>query len=107
MRCCAYSASVNRALYLPKGESGQSETAIQHFDDKLFHINEETMKVRSGRQTNDDISELILLGFILKQTSLGKKLSVKRQAAVSLCDPPSLFLRADPLFSSACRCARS
>lgn len=46
MRCCAYSASVNRALYLPVGEPGQPETAIQHFHDKLFRIDETTMKVR-------------------------------------------------------------
>lgn len=45
MRCCAYSASVNRALYIPLGGAGQNETAIQHFEDKLFKISGNAMKV--------------------------------------------------------------
>ncbi|KAL7413873.1 hypothetical protein BDY24DRAFT_415002 [Mrakia frigida] len=50
MRCCAYSASVNRALYIPLGGAGQNETAIQHFEDKLFKISGNAMKTPLGRQ---------------------------------------------------------
>lgn len=48
MRCCAYSASVNRPLHLPKGDPRHAETAIAHFDDKLFKIDERAMKVRAS-----------------------------------------------------------
>lgn len=45
MRCTAYSAAVNRALFIKPGEPGAKDTAIQHFDDKLFKIQGDAMKV--------------------------------------------------------------
>jgi hypothetical protein len=60
MRCCAYSASVNRPLHLPKDDPREPETAIAHFDDKLFKIDEQAMKVcASGEQGNPAVIALI------------------------------------------------
>lgn len=81
MRCCAYSAATNRPLYIPLGHPGQADTAIQHFHDKLFHIQEDAMKVRSPRviqglcvpETDQELQ---------RQTPLGRRLATRRQALV-------------------------
>ncbi|KAH7913538.1 hypothetical protein BJ138DRAFT_1145962 [Hygrophoropsis aurantiaca] len=46
MRCAAYSAVVNRPLHAPPG---RSDTAIQHFYDKLLHI-QDRLKTEPGRK---------------------------------------------------------
>ncbi|KAG1737306.1 hypothetical protein EDB19DRAFT_1895873 [Suillus lakei] len=46
MRCAAYSAAVNRPLHAPPGHL---DTAVQHFYDKLLHI-QERLKTEPGRQ---------------------------------------------------------
>jgi uncharacterized protein len=46
MRCAAYSAAVNRPLHAP---SGRLDTAVQHFYDKLLHI-QERLKTEPGKQ---------------------------------------------------------
>ncbi|KAF8843735.1 hypothetical protein BDN67DRAFT_963911 [Paxillus ammoniavirescens] len=45
MRCAAYSAAVNRPLHAPPG---RDDTAIQHFYDKLLHI-QERLKTEPGK----------------------------------------------------------
>ncbi|KAG2047238.1 hypothetical protein BDR06DRAFT_1032488 [Suillus hirtellus] len=46
MRCAAYSAAVNRPLHAPPG---RLDTAVQHFYDKLLHI-QERLKTEPGKQ---------------------------------------------------------
>lgn len=46
MRCAAYSAVVNRPLHAPPG---RLDTAVQHFYDKLLHI-QERLKTEPGKQ---------------------------------------------------------
>lgn len=46
MRCAAYSAAVNRPLHAPPG---RLDTAVQHFYDKLLHI-QERLKTEPGIQ---------------------------------------------------------
>lgn len=46
MRCAAYSSAVNRPLHAP---TGHVETAIEHFYDKLLHI-QERLKTEPGKQ---------------------------------------------------------
>ncbi|KAG2124211.1 hypothetical protein DEU56DRAFT_863511 [Suillus clintonianus] len=46
MRCAAYSAAVNRPLHAPPG---RLDTAVQHFYDKLLHI-QEWLKTVPGKQ---------------------------------------------------------
>ncbi|OJA19982.1 hypothetical protein AZE42_04210 [Rhizopogon vesiculosus] len=45
MRCAAYSAATNRPLHAP---SGRLDTAVQHFYDKLLHI-QERLKTEPGK----------------------------------------------------------
>ncbi|KAF8554597.1 hypothetical protein OG21DRAFT_1462210 [Imleria badia] len=45
MRCAAYSAAVNQPLHAPLG---RSDTAIQHFYDKLLHI-QDRLKTEPGK----------------------------------------------------------
>jgi uncharacterized protein len=46
MRCAAYSAAVNRPLHAPPG---RLDTAVQHFYDKLLHI-QDRLKTEPGKQ---------------------------------------------------------
>jgi len=45
MRCAAYSAAMNRPLHAPPG---RDDTAIQHFYDKLLHI-QDRLKTEPGK----------------------------------------------------------
>ncbi|KAH9031779.1 hypothetical protein EDB85DRAFT_1311506 [Lactarius pseudohatsudake] len=59
MRCAAYSAVAKRALHAPDGDSDQPESAIQHFHDKLLHI-QERMKTAPGKQMAEKRHKLLV-----------------------------------------------
>ncbi|KAJ6532011.1 hypothetical protein B0H19DRAFT_1189573 [Mycena capillaripes] len=48
LRCAAYSAAVNRPLYIPSGDPRVQESAIQHFHDKLVLIRDR-LKTTPGK----------------------------------------------------------
>ncbi|KJA14520.1 hypothetical protein HYPSUDRAFT_49070 [Hypholoma sublateritium FD-334 SS-4] len=52
MRCAAYSTVTNRPLHTPTDDPEQSETAIQHFHDKLLHIHQR-LKTAPGKEMGD------------------------------------------------------
>ncbi|KAF9243425.1 hypothetical protein BU15DRAFT_43095 [Melanogaster broomeanus] len=57
MRCAAYSAAVNRPLHAPPG---RDDTAIQHFYDKLLHI-QERLKTEPGKAMGAQRHQFMLL----------------------------------------------
>lgn len=59
MRCAAYSAVAKRALHAPDGDPDQPESAIQHFHDKLLHI-QERMKTAPGKQMAEKRHKLLV-----------------------------------------------
>ncbi|KAJ7761976.1 hypothetical protein DFH07DRAFT_739675 [Mycena maculata] len=62
MRCAAYSAAVNRPLYIPADEPRVNESAIQHFHDKLVLIRDR-LKTAQGRALGER-RHRVLLTFI-------------------------------------------
>ncbi|CAE6457096.1 unnamed protein product [Rhizoctonia solani] len=59
MRVAAYSAAVNRPLHAPSDDSQVSETAVQHFHDKLLHI-KDRLKTPQGRELGAQRHQLML-----------------------------------------------
>ncbi|KAH9063905.1 hypothetical protein EDB87DRAFT_1557645 [Lactarius vividus] len=66
MRCAAYSAVAKRlggirasALHAPDSDPDQPESAIQHFHDKLLHI-QERMKTALGKQMAEKRHKLLI-----------------------------------------------
>ncbi|THH13973.1 hypothetical protein EW146_g6306 [Bondarzewia mesenterica] len=59
MRCSAFSSATNRVLHAPEGDPIHSETAIQHFHDKLLHIHER-MKTEPGKILAEKRHQLML-----------------------------------------------
>ncbi|KAJ7455284.1 hypothetical protein B0H11DRAFT_1874817 [Mycena galericulata] len=59
MRCAAYSAAVNRPLHIPAGDRGASESAIQHFHDKLVLIRDR-LKTPQGKVLGEKRHRLLL-----------------------------------------------
>ncbi|KAF8215793.1 hypothetical protein K438DRAFT_1704689 [Mycena galopus ATCC 62051] len=62
MRCAAYSAAVNRPLYVPSGDPRVNESAIQHFHDKLVLIRDR-LKTAPGKALGEK-RHGVLLAFI-------------------------------------------
>lgn len=59
MRCAAYSATTNRALYAPPDSPASSTSAIQHFHDKLLHIRER-LKTDMGKRLGEKRHQFML-----------------------------------------------
>ncbi|EGN98867.1 hypothetical protein SERLA73DRAFT_54842 [Serpula lacrymans var. lacrymans S7.3] len=59
MRCSAYSAVVNRPLHAPPGSTANESTAIQHFHDKLLHI-QGRLKTEPGKRMGTKRHQVIL-----------------------------------------------
>ncbi|EUC57644.1 metal-dependent phosphohydrolase, putative [Rhizoctonia solani AG-3 Rhs1AP] len=59
MRASAYSAAVNRPLHTPPDDSQVSESAVQHFHDKLLHI-KDRLKTPQGRELGAQRHQLML-----------------------------------------------
>ncbi|KAI0058665.1 hypothetical protein BV25DRAFT_1861759 [Artomyces pyxidatus] len=59
LRCAAYTAARNHALYAPESHPAQPTSAIQHFHDKLVHIHER-MKTAPGKQMAEKRHKIIL-----------------------------------------------
>ncbi|KAF9223743.1 hypothetical protein BS17DRAFT_781137 [Gyrodon lividus] len=57
MRCAAHSAAVNRPLHAPPG---RNDTAIEHFHDKLLHI-QERLKTAPGKAMGAQRHQFMLL----------------------------------------------
>ncbi|KAF8071778.1 hypothetical protein FPV67DRAFT_1560551 [Lyophyllum atratum] len=62
MRCAAYTTVTNNALYAPVGDPRQPQSAIQHFHDKLVHI-QDRLKTEYGRRLGAKRHQ-VLLDFI-------------------------------------------
>ncbi|OBZ72054.1 Uncharacterized protein YpgQ [Grifola frondosa] len=59
LRCAAYSAVTNRALYVPTDDAAYASCAIEHFHDKLLHIRER-LKTEPGKQLAEKRHNLML-----------------------------------------------
>ncbi|KAJ7928835.1 hypothetical protein B0H13DRAFT_1966419 [Mycena leptocephala] len=62
LRCAAYSAAVNRPLYIPADEPKVEESAIQHFHDKLVLIRDR-LKTSPGKALGEK-RHSVLIAFI-------------------------------------------
>jgi len=62
MRCAAYSAAVNRPLYVPSDEPQVQESAIQHFHEKLVLIRDR-LKTAPGKALGEK-RHSVLISFI-------------------------------------------
>ncbi|KAJ7364260.1 hypothetical protein DFH08DRAFT_838759 [Mycena albidolilacea] len=62
MRCAAYSAAVNRPLYIPPGQPQLREPAVQHFHDKLVLIRDR-LKTAPGKVLGEKRHN-VLISFI-------------------------------------------
>ncbi|KAJ7745783.1 hypothetical protein B0H16DRAFT_974290 [Mycena metata] len=62
LRCAAYSAAVNRPLYIPSEDPRVNESAIQHFHDKLFLIRDR-LKTVPGKALGEK-RHSVLVAFI-------------------------------------------
>ncbi|KAJ8519056.1 hypothetical protein ONZ45_g3961 [Pleurotus djamor] len=58
LRCAAYSAVTNHALYTPSGDPGEETSAIQHFHDKLLHISAQ-LKTEPGKKMGAKRHEML------------------------------------------------
>ncbi|SJL09839.1 uncharacterized protein ARMOST_13220 [Armillaria ostoyae] len=59
MRCAAYNASINRPMHTPPHDPALGDSAIQHFSDKLIHI-QERLKTEPGRSMGQKRHKLLL-----------------------------------------------
>ncbi|KDQ57366.1 hypothetical protein JAAARDRAFT_35998 [Jaapia argillacea MUCL 33604] len=59
MRCAAYSATVNRPLYISDQDPAHDTSAVHHFYDKLLHIRDR-LKTSPGRKLGEQRHQLML-----------------------------------------------